>query len=66
MISVAQSEFGCSAGDVFCYCEKPEFGYGVRDCSNEACANEEEANQVIAYGNEYCESKRRPAPYIKL
>ncbi|KAF2786942.1 hypothetical protein K505DRAFT_189268, partial [Melanomma pulvis-pyrius CBS 109.77] len=53
MVNIASSEFGCTAGDVVCYCTKLDFGYGVRDCANEACTNGE-SGQVIAYGTNYC------------
>lgn len=56
MVNIASSEFGCTAGDVVCYCTKLDFGYGVRDCANEACTNGE-SGQVIAYGTNYCAGK---------
>lgn len=54
MIQIASSQLGCSTGNVTCYCNEPDFGYGVRDCSNEACPNASDANEVIAYGLTYC------------
>ncbi|KAF2766117.1 CFEM-domain-containing protein, partial [Teratosphaeria nubilosa] len=54
MIQIATTEFGCSAGNVTCYCEQPRFGYGVRDCSNEACPSSSDANTAISYGVNYC------------
>ncbi|KAF2263217.1 CFEM-domain-containing protein [Lojkania enalia] len=54
MLAIANSQFGCSNGDIACYCNTPSFGYGVRDCSNEACPNAADANAVIAFGNAYC------------
>lgn len=56
MISIATSDFGCTQGDVACYCAKVDFGYGVRDCANEACGSDQAAS-VIAYGNSYCQSE---------
>lgn len=57
MLAIAQSQFGCAQGDTVCYCTQPRFGYGVRDCSNEACSNAGDAAKVIQYGTQYCECK---------
>ena len=57
MISIADSQFGCSVGNVTCYCTNKDFGFGIRDCSNEACPNASQAAQVISFGNQYCSSK---------
>ncbi|OAG05249.1 uncharacterized protein CC84DRAFT_1093842 [Paraphaeosphaeria sporulosa] len=54
MIAIAQSSFGCSSGDVACYCSNQDFGYGVRDCAREACGSDAVAAQVISYGATYC------------
>ncbi|KAF2689699.1 hypothetical protein K458DRAFT_291817, partial [Lentithecium fluviatile CBS 122367] len=54
MLAIAQSAFGCASGDVVCYCTNQDFGYGVRDCAQEACGSAEEANTVISYGTNYC------------
>ncbi|ORY13644.1 hypothetical protein BCR34DRAFT_262530 [Clohesyomyces aquaticus] len=53
MINIASSQFGCALGDVTCYCTNAKFGYGVRDCSNQACSAQEAAN-VISYGTNFC------------
>ena len=55
MIQIASSQLGCSAGNVTCYCTQPDFGYGVRDCANEACQSGE-AQTVISFGTSYCAS----------
>jgi len=55
MLGIATSQFGCAAGDIVCYCSEPNFGYGVRDCSNESCSAEDAA-KVISFGTEYCAS----------
>lgn len=47
--------FGCQQGNVTCYCTEPNFGYGVRDCANEACPNASDAATVIAFGTQYCQ-----------
>ena len=49
--------FGCPSAEASCLCAEPNFGYGVRDCSNEACGNADVANQVISYGLAYCARK---------
>lgn len=56
MLGIATSQFGCGQNDVLCYCREPNFGYGVRDCANEACGSGE-ANTVIAFGTQYCQSE---------
>ena len=53
MIQIASSQLGCSTGDVTCYCREPDFGYGVRDCANEACPSNDDAQTVIAFGTQY-------------
>lgn len=55
MLVIAQTQFGCSEGNVTCYCTQPRFGYGVRDCADEACPSSMDATQVIAFGSQYCE-----------
>ncbi|KAH6619420.1 hypothetical protein B0J18DRAFT_492231 [Chaetomium sp. MPI-SDFR-AT-0129] len=50
------ASFGCaSEQDAACLCEDPDFGYGLRDCSNGACGTAV-ASTVIAYGSSYCAS----------
>jgi hypothetical protein len=53
MLNIASADFGCSAGDAVCYCSNQDFGYGVRDCANEACSSAD-AGSVIAFGASYC------------
>ncbi|EMC94958.1 hypothetical protein BAUCODRAFT_34958 [Baudoinia panamericana UAMH 10762] len=57
MLQVASSQLGCAVGNVTCYCTSPEFGYGVRDCSNQACQNSADAQSVISYGLTFCSGK---------
>ncbi|KAF2272808.1 uncharacterized protein EI97DRAFT_436584 [Westerdykella ornata] len=52
MLQIAQSQFGCSPGDAVCYCTNPNFGFGIRDCVNEACSPDQAA-RVIAFGTEF-------------
>lgn len=56
MISIATSSFGCAQGNVTCYCTNQDFGYGIRDCSNEACSASDAAT-VIAFGTQYCKGE---------
>lgn len=56
MFNIATSQFGCAVGNVTCYCTVQDFGYGVRDCANEACPNQQDAAEVIAFGAAYCEN----------
>ena len=63
MLGIATSSFGCGQGDVLCYCREPNFGYGVRDCANEACGSEEAAT-VIAFGTQYCQRKYNSASQL--
>jgi len=55
MINIAQTQFGCGAGDVSCYCSKMDFAYGVRDCSNEACSSSQDAATAISFATAYCQ-----------
>jgi hypothetical protein len=59
MLAKAPS-FMCNEGDVACYCNSADFGFGIRDCANEACANAEQAQSVISYGSQYCASECQP------
>jgi hypothetical protein len=61
MIQIASSQFGCDFGNVTCYCTNQDFGYGIRDCSNEACSASDAA-EVIAFGTQYCESESEHTP----
>jgi hypothetical protein len=55
MLALAPS-LGCASNDANCLCSNPNFGYGIRDCSNQACGAEV-ASSVIAYGGTYCSGK---------
>merc|ERR1712169_160669 len=47
---------GCSATDVACLCKNDNFGFGIRDCSYQACPPDTNVAAIIAYGNSYCAS----------
>jgi hypothetical protein len=53
MIAIANTEFGCPAGNTTCYCYDPRFGYGLRDCSLQACG-EAVYTSVLDYGSSVC------------
>ncbi|KAI9877535.1 MAG: hypothetical protein M1823_007092, partial [Watsoniomyces obsoletus] len=45
---------GCSAADAACLCSNVRFGYGIRDCANEACQDQSNVPTIIAFGQQYC------------
>jgi len=53
---VAQaSQLGCaSSSDVACLCAKPNFGYGVRDCSAQACPAGTDLSIINSFAIAYC------------
>jgi hypothetical protein len=53
MLALAPS-LGCPTANATCLCSNTDFGYGIRDCANEACGSE--AAAIIAYGVSYCAS----------
>ncbi|KAF2117633.1 hypothetical protein BDV96DRAFT_679448 [Lophiotrema nucula] len=55
VLNLAQGSFGCTAGDFVCYCTDENFGYGIRDCANEACSSQSDAASVIAWATAFCE-----------
>ncbi|GAB1313602.1 hypothetical protein MFIFM68171_03812 [Madurella fahalii] len=55
------AELGCQAGDIACLCHNVNFGYGIHDCSVEACGDFSQANIVISWGNAICDSVGVPA-----
>ncbi|PGH23549.1 hypothetical protein AJ80_02329 [Polytolypa hystricis UAMH7299] len=46
---------GCGATDIQCLCSSIDFGYGVRDCSQEACPGDD-LNAIQAAGAALCDS----------
>ncbi|KAJ4416411.1 hypothetical protein N0V82_006753 [Gnomoniopsis sp. IMI 355080] len=44
-----------------CLCSKPEFAYGVTDCSMESCPSGTDIDQVYQYGLQYCQSAQASA-----
>jgi len=57
MESIAVSQFKCAQGDFACYCGNPDFGFGVRDCSNQACGSPDAASSIISYASSFCAGK---------
>ncbi len=55
------AEFGCGNNDIACLCKNKDFGYGIHDCSVQACADVDQANVAIAWGNSLCSSASAPA-----
>lgn len=53
MLALAPS-LGCPDAQADCLCRNADFGFGVRDCANQACGDAAAAQQVIAYGTQYC------------
>ncbi|KAL8964402.1 MAG: hypothetical protein Q9197_006937 [Variospora fuerteventurae] len=54
MLNLASS-LGCSGPtDVACLCTNDDFGFGIRDCTAEACPPNADRSSVIDFGNEYC------------
>lgn len=53
VVSYAKAH-GCATGGWACYCGQQSFGFGVRDCSNEACGGADKANSVISYAASSC------------
>lgn len=50
------ADLGCAVTNpvnATCLCQNVNFGYGIRDCAQEACGSAEAA-AVVAYGNQYC------------
>jgi CFEM domain len=63
MLALAPA-LGCSAADATCLCENPNFLYGVRDCSIEACgASEQQIAEAFAVS--YC-SCTSDSPGLRL
>lgn len=44
---------GCSSTDVACLCKNADFGYGLHDCTAEACGPADVA-AIVAYSTQYC------------
>ncbi|RYP05613.1 hypothetical protein DL764_003674 [Monosporascus ibericus] len=52
MLNLANN-FGCGL-DPVCLCTRPDFLYGIRDCSHEYCRDPDAATRSINYGTQYC------------
>ena len=40
------SELGCEAGDKRCLCDSENYSFGVRDCTKQACPDDDSENVV--------------------
>lgn len=40
------SELNCNSGDLACLCKNKDYEYGVRDCTAQACPNDDAATVV--------------------
>ena len=40
------SELGCNPGDKHCLCNSKDYTYGVRDCTKQACPNDDSSHVV--------------------
>jgi CFEM domain len=55
MLGLAVS-LGCPSTDVACLCANQNFGYGVRDCSAQACPPGTDLSGISQYALQYCGS----------
>jgi len=49
------SELGCTSGDMDCLCKSQDYAYGIRDCTKEACPDDNAAT-VLSMALESCPS----------
>lgn len=57
MLDIARTSFGCSnSADLNkCACCNIDFGYGIRDCSEQNCGQgSSDASSVISYASSFC------------
>ncbi|KAK0704748.1 hypothetical protein B0H67DRAFT_603804 [Lasiosphaeris hirsuta] len=54
------STFSCGAEDIACLCKAPNWGFGIRDCSIQACQDDAKANTIISWGNQLCADAGQP------
>ncbi|KAL1976599.1 hypothetical protein VTN31DRAFT_2881 [Thermomyces dupontii] len=52
MLALAPS-LGCASEDIACLCANKDFGYGIHDCTVEACQNDN-VDEVVAYARTLC------------
>ena len=55
MIGLANA-IGCVSPTPECLCSKPEFGFGVRDCSAQYCPAGTDLGAIVNYVSSYCAS----------
>lgn len=53
-----ETSLGCQplngAPNVACLCSNVNFGYGIRDCSIQACPAGTDVGSILQYGVNYC------------
>lgn len=49
------SELGCQSGDMDCLCKSENYSYGIRDCTTQACPDDN-AEQVLKMALAKCPS----------
>ncbi|KAJ5657227.1 uncharacterized protein N7484_000876 [Penicillium longicatenatum] len=49
------SELGCTSGDLDCLCKSQDYSYGIRDCTKQACPDDD-ASTVLSMALESCPS----------
>ena len=50
------SELGCKSGDLACLCKSNDYQYGIRDCTSQACPDDN-AQTVLQMALDSCPSK---------
>lgn len=54
------SELKCNSGDMACLCKSDDYSYGIRDCTKQACPDDDSA-AVVKKALEQC-----PGMYFAL
>ncbi|KNG50241.1 anthranilate synthase component i [Stemphylium lycopersici] len=44
--AIAESEFQCDDSDIACFCTRSNWAFGIRDCTREACDNQQSASAI--------------------
>lgn len=61
------SELGCKPGDLRCLCDAPDYSYGVRDCTAQACPDDD-SHAVVQIALSTCpsDSKFPSTKYFRI